>query len=262
MQNNRIAFVHCKGGTGKTTSCISLAGWLSKMHQRVLVIDLDPQANATSGLGVDLNTVETSLYHVLTNQISLSEIILSTESGVYLAPATVELLSVESELSRQSTSPYQLKLEVDKISSFFNFILVDCPPGANLLMINGIVATENIIIPLDSSAFSYETLNILKTVIFKLEKELKISVNIMMTLLKKFSPFIWDLSQTTKMQKMLNEYFESLGVYNNPICTIPFSKKILNAQMRGQPISHFAPNSRASRVYERIAKDILGQNLI
>jgi chromosome partitioning protein len=253
----RIAFVHHKGGTGKTTACLNIAGWLSKLNQKVLIADLDPQANASSGLGVDLKSVDHSMYDVFFNQASLTDIILETRAGVYLAPASVELLSVEAKLAHTANSVGILKKKLDSVDHLFDFILIDCPPGSTLLMMNGMVAAKNIIIPLDTGVFGFETLDALKAVILDLENELDISIDIIMALQKVFSPSLLRLGFTNKVHKMISKYFAQNGLQNCPIYKIPFSKKICLAQMDGLPISHYAKHSQVSLVFKEIAKSIL-----
>jgi chromosome partitioning protein len=141
-----IAFAHHKGGIGKTTSCLNVAGWLVKFGKKVLVIDFDPQGNATTGLGVDRHSIDSSIYNVLFEHKDFNEIILETDSGVYLAPASLDLLAVEPQLINQADKTAILKKKLAEIQQYFDYILIDTPPGSTLLMINGIVAAENIII--------------------------------------------------------------------------------------------------------------------
>lgn len=159
-----IAFVHHKGGTGKTTSCLNVAGWLARMKKKALVIDLDPQGNATAGLGIDRNTCDGSIYEALFGQKNIDEVILETESGVYLAPSSINLLSAETQMAGQANVNV-LKKKLSGAGRYFDYILIDVPPGSTFLMINGIVASENIIIPLDSGIFAFETMETIKTVI-------------------------------------------------------------------------------------------------
>lgn len=255
--SHRISFIHHKGGTGKTTACLNIAGWLTKMNQQVLVVDLDPQANATSGLGVDLKSIDSAMNDVLLEQTSIKDIILETNSGVYLAPASVKLLSVETELAYNFDAVSILKNKLDEINNYFDFILVDSPPGFTLLMMNGIIATENIIIPMDSGVFGYETLETLKQLILNLEDEFNVKINIIMALLREFSPSIMHNGFTKKIHNMINEYFSINGLQNCTISKVSFSKKICQAQMRGLPISHYAPHSQISKIYQNIARNIL-----
>lgn len=253
---NHIAFVHHKGGTGKTTACLNIAGWLTKMNQKVLVVDLDPQANATTGLGVDLKSIENSMYDVLLNRANINEIILETDSGVYLAPATLHLLSLKSD------SATILKDRLRNLHDFFDFVLFDSPPGSTFLMMNSIVAAKNIIIPLDTGVFGFETLETLKTLILTLEEELRITIHIRMALLKVFSSSLLQQSLTKKIQKMIIHYFSENGLQNCPIIPIPFSKKVCLAQMKGLPISHYAPSSQVGTQYQQIANTILRESRI
>ena len=252
-----IAFVHHKGGTGKTTSCLNIAGWLVKMNKKVLVVDLDPQGNATAGLGVDRNTCESSIYDVFFGKHHLKEIILETDSKVHLLPSSIDLLAVEIQMSGQINNTSILRKKLGEIKKYFDYILIDVPPGSTLLMINGIVASENIIIPLDSGVFAYEAMETLKTLILNLYEELKIETNIMMILLRRYSSSIFDKGPTTEIKKMLENFLASNLTVNVKLFTIPFSRKVFKAQMKGMPISHFAPFSNVGRVYKKIAKEIL-----
>lgn len=261
-QAQRIAFVHHKGGTGKTTACLNIAGWLTKLGQKVLVVDLDSQANATTGLGVDLKSIQYSMCDVLLDDISIKKIILETHSGINLAPATIDLLSAEISLAQESDSVNILKKKLENLDNLFNYILVDCPPGSTLLMMNGILATKNIIIPLDTGVFGFETLATLKTLILNLEEELGTEINVMMALLKVFSSSLIDKIFTNKIRNMITQYFLKNGLKNCSIYDIPFSTKICEAQMNGLPISHYASHSKVGKTYYQIAKDICSMNIV
>jgi len=255
-----ITFVHHKGGTGKTTSCLNIAGWLAKLNKNVLVIDLDPQGNATAGLGVDRKSCESSIYDVLFGKHHLEEVILETDSKVHLAPSSIKLLTIETHMAGQVNNRNILKDSLSKIEKYYDYILIDVPPGSTLLMINGIVASENIIIPLDSGVFAYEAMETLKILILDLYEELKIETNVMMILLRRYSSSIFDKSPTTEIKKMLENFLASNLTINVKLFTIPFSRKVFESQVKGMPISHFAPFSNVGRVYKKIAKEILTYN--
>lgn len=254
-----IAFVHFKGGTGKTTSCLNIAGWLEKMKQKVLVIDLDPQANSTSGLGVEIKSVNYSINDVLLDKTNLSNIILETRSGIYLAPSSPELLFLESELIK--TTYFQkltlLKDKINEISDFFNFILIDCPPTSSFLMMNGIIATQNVIVPLDASVFGFETIDLLQSFINGLVHETKLSINILMTLFRKNTYSFLNSSLHCQMKKNIANYLQKNSTNNSKIHTISYSKKIIQAQINGLPISHYAPYSKVSQQFKKITNKIL-----
>lgn len=252
-----IAFVHYKGGTGKTTSCLNIAGWLVKMNKTVLVIDLDPQGNATAGLGIDRKSCESSIYDVFFGKHHIEEIILETDSKVHLAPSSVDLLAVENQMVGQNNNNSILREKLGEIEKYYDYILIDVPPGSTLLMINGIIASENIIIPLDSGVFAYEAMETLKILILDLYEELKIETNIMMILLRSYSSSIFDKGPTTEIKNMLEKFLASNLTVNVKLFAIPFSRKVFKAQMKGMPISHFAPFSNVGRAYKRITEEIL-----
>lgn len=254
---NVIAFVHCKGGTGKTTSCLNIAGWLEKMNKKVLVVDLDPQGSATAGLGVDRNTIDSSVYDVLFGTKDIKEVILETDSGIYLVPSSQDLLAVVTHAAGQTSNMGILRKNLETIEKYFDYILIDIPPGLTLLVINGIVASENIIIPLDSGVFAYETMETLKTLALDLNEELGIEPNVMMLLLKEYSGSIFDKGITQEVKQMLEKFLTANNIPEVEIFTIPFSRKIYKAQMRGMPISHHAPHSNVGKVYKKITKAII-----
>lgn len=255
-----IAFVHHKGGTGKTTSCLNIAGWLTKMKKKVLVIDLDPQGNATSGLGIDRKTIDSSIYDVLFGQKHIEEIIIETDSGVYLAPSSIDLLAAETHMAGQANNASLLKQNLADTKEYFDYVLIDLPPGSTLLMINGIVASENIIIPLDSGVFAYETLDTLKTLVIDINEELKTQTNVLMVLLREYSISFLDKFLTYEVRGLLKKFLKTNLTADVKTFTIPFSRKIYRAQKKGMPISHFAPFSDVGRAYKRIAKGIVNSS--
>ncbi len=253
-----MAFVHHKGGTGKTTSCLNIAGWLVKMNKKVLVVDLDPQGNATAGLGVDRKTIDGSIYDVLFTPKNMEEVILETDSGIHLTPSSLDLLAVETHMAGgQINNAGKLKEELGKLEGYFDYILIDVPPGSSPLMINGIVACENIIIPLDSGVFAYETMETLKTLVIDLNEEVGVETNVMMVLLRKYSASVFERGLTREIKNLLKEFLAANNIPGVKVFGIPFSRKIYKAQMKGMPISHYAPHSDVGRAYKRIAKEAL-----
>ncbi|MFH1615955.1 MAG: AAA family ATPase [Planctomycetota bacterium] len=253
-----IAFVHNKGGTGKTTSCLNIAGWLAKMEKKVLVVDLDPQGNASVGLGIDRkSSQDNSIYDVLLGQKAMEEIILETDSNVYLAPSSLNMLAVENYLAKQSNNMGILKESLADIEEHFDYILIDTPPGSTLLMSNGVVASGNIIIPLDSGVFAYEALETLKTLIINLHNELGVETNVIMIVLREYSSSFMDKRTTNSVKKLLKRFLIENNIPQVKIFTIPFSRKVYWSQMKGMPISHYAPFSDVGRGYEELAKELL-----
>ncbi|MDP8213550.1 MAG: AAA family ATPase [Candidatus Zapsychrus exili] len=257
MKTKTIAFVHHKGGTGKTTSCLNIAGWLAKMKKQVLVVDLDPQGNATSGLGIDRSQTESSIDDVLFGSKTIEEVTLETNSGVYLAPSSLDLLAAETIMAGQANNTRLLKDALKNVEDCFDYILIDVPPGSTLLMINGIVASENIIIPLDSGVFAYETLETLKTLVVDLHDELGIETNIMMVFLREYTNSILENNPTNQIKKLVKRFLADNNIPSVKIFSIPFSNKIFKSQIKGAPISHYAPFSKVGGIYKKIAKAII-----
>jgi len=253
----KIAFVHHKGGTGKTTSCLNIAGWLAKMNKKVLVVDLDPQGNATTGLGIDRKTYEGSIYDVFFSQKNIEEVILETDSGIYLVPSSVDLMAVEMRMARQINNTSVLKESIESIKGYFDYILIDVPPGSMLLMANAIVASENIIIPLDSGVFAYETLEVLKTLVTDLHEELGVETNVMMVLLREYSTSLLDKRTTNGLKRLLKKFLAKNGIGDVKVFTIPFSRKVYWSQMKGMPMSHYAAPSKVGRAYKELAEEVL-----
>ena len=250
-----IAFVHHKGGTGKTTSALNIAGWLVKMKKKVLLIDLDPQGNATAGLGIERTGIDGSIYDVLFGQKHIGEIVLGTDSGVFLAPSSLDLLAAETNKFDNINNTRILGENLKSVEEYFDFILIDLPPGSSLLVVTGIVASKNIIIPVDAGVFAYETMENLKTFMTALGEELGVEVNIMLILLRGHSISI--LGTTREVKKLLREFLIENNIPSVKISTILFSSKIHKAQMKGMPISHYAPHSLVGRVYKKIARELL-----
>ena len=160
-------------------------------------------------------------------------------------------------MADQANNASLLRKVLKSVEKQFDYILIDVGPGSTLLMINGIVAAENIIIPLDSGVFAYETLETLKALVLDLEEELGIETNVMMILLRDYSTSIFDRGQTRAIKDLVSEFLMSNQMPTVKIHSIPYSKKVYEAQMLGMPISHVAPFSNVGIAYKLIAEDVL-----
>ena len=156
MRGKNVTFAHFKGGTGKTTSCLNVAGYLQQDGKRVLVVDFDPQGNATSGLGIDKSTLDYSMYDVVIGDKDIKEIVIETESGIHLAPANLDLMKVESYLHNVKSREFVLRRALRGVKEYYDYILIDTPPGPGLFIINGIVASDIVFVPLDPGIFALE----------------------------------------------------------------------------------------------------------
>lgn len=247
------AFVCNKGGTGKTTSCINVAGWLAKMDRKVLVIDLDPQASATVGLGVSPSSVSYSIADVLDGICTLSSLIQRTSSGVYLAPANADLLLSERKMLFKGKSSNELKRIVNSLLEQFDHILIDAPAGHGLLTLNAISAGDNLIIPLDASIYAQEAGNTLLAMLNRLETLTGQKLEITAVIVKELARFSMKTSLGGDAQK-LQSLFSRHGLTKPALISVPHAPVCDRAANEGMPLAEYAPLSRLSQRFKRVAE--------
>lgn len=255
---NIIAFVHMKGGTGKTTSCINIAGWLAKWGKKVLVVDVDPQANATSGLGISPSEIDHSICDVFFHQVRMEDVVLETPSGIHLVPSSTDLLGAEVEMSGlKEDGYYLLATSLAEIADRYDYILIDASPGSLPLITNAIVASENLIVPFDGGVFAYETLEALQRLLVEISEDMKIETNILFLLFREEPVLGFSRVRPMKTMGLISNFFAKRCDEVPRIFTIPYSSKVLKAQLRGMPISHDAPLSAIGRAYKKVSKAIV-----
>lgn len=270
-----IAFAHHKGGTGKTTSCLNVAGYLQKDGKRVLVVDCDPQANATSGLGVDPERVEQSMYDVFMSvfegfpDVRITDIIVPTTSGIYLAPATLDLVGVEPYLYGIDDRVGILREMLTPVRDTYDFILIDTPPSMGQFVINGLVAADRTVVTLDAGTFALNGMEALSTIFNDIREMIGEDVNADFAILTRwggsddsggglalflkriFSPA--SFAEEEREKERLKAFESEVRKKFRQVFVVHYSPLIYEAQQKGLPISHYAPESKPGRDYRAVA---------
>ena len=249
---NVIAIANQKGGVGKTTTAINLAGALAEEGYRVLCVDMDPQANLTAGLGINLNTVERSMADVLADgRSSLTEVILPTEmTGIDVAPAHIDLASTEGELFTALGREHILREAFEGHISTYDYVLIDCPPNLGLLTVNGLVASSGVIIPVQTQYYAMKGLNNLVKVINLIRVKLNRDLRILGLL-----PTFFD-GRTNLARDMLDE-LRVVGDHHVFTSIVRNTVKLGEAPLVGRPITTYATSSDAARVYRELAREVI-----
>jgi chromosome partitioning protein len=247
-----IAIANQKGGVGKTTTAINLAGALEEEGYRILCIDMDPQANLTAGLGINLNTVDKSMADVLADgRSTLTDVIRPTESaGIDIAPANIDLASTEGELFTALGREQVLRDALETQVAVYDYVLIDCPPNLGLLTVNGLVAANSVIIPVQTQYYAMKGLNNLVKVINMIRMKLNRDLRILGLL-----PTFYD-GRTNLARDMLDE-LRVIGDQHVFSSIVRNTVKLGEAPLAGRPITSYAGTSEAARTYRELAREVI-----
>jgi chromosome partitioning protein len=247
-----ITICNQKGGTGKTTSAINLTSYLAIAQKKVMLVDLDPQANATSGLGINKHNIQKSTYHVLLDELEIKEILqLTVIPNLFLAPSNLDLTGAEIEMVSALGREYRLKKALVRERDNFDFIFIDSPPSLGLLTINGLCAADSVLIPVQCEYYALEGLTQLINTINLVRSNLNPSLDIEGVLLT-MADFRTNLAKEV-IQEVRNYFKEK--VYKT---VIPRSVRLTEAPSFGKPVVLYDKDSLGAQKYEELSKEILG----
>jgi chromosome partitioning protein len=247
-----ITICNQKGGTGKTTSAINLATYLALASKKTLLVDLDPQANTTSGMGINKHNIQKSTYHVLLEELEIKEIVQATAvNNLFLAPSNLDLTGAEVELVGTLGREYRLKRALQKERENFDFILIDSPPSLGLLTINALCAADSVLIPVQCEYYALEGLTQLNNTIRLVKDNLNPSLVIEGVLLT-MADFRTNL--TKEVIQEARNYFKD-KVYET---VIPRSIRLTEAPSFGKPIALYDKDSIGAEKYAELAREVLG----
>ncbi|SFI70243.1 ParA family protein [Thermoflavimicrobium dichotomicum] len=235
----------------KTTTAINLAASLASLGRKVLIVDIDPQGNTTSGLGINKSDVKHCIYDVLMNEMTANEVILSTSvSNLWVIPATIKLAGVEIELAQAISREMRLKRALQYIKNDFHYIFIDCPPSLGIITLNALTAAETVMIPIQCEFYALEGLGQLLNTIRLVQKHLNKHLGIEGVLLTMFDK---RTNLSVQVMEEVQKYFGS-KVYQT---VIPRNVRLSEAPSHGKPILMYDARSRGAECYLELAKEVI-----
>lgn len=246
-----IAIANQKGGVGKTTTSVNLSACLADLGKKVLLVDLDPQGNSTSGFGFDKTKIKQSVYDILVNDIPADSVILKTQiDNLMILPATIQLAGAEIELVSIMSRETKLKRVLDKVKYNYEYVIIDCPPSLGLLTINALTAANSVLVPIQCEFYALEGLSQLMNTVTLVQKNLNPALSLEGVVLTMFD------ARTNLSIQVVDEVKNHFRhkVYQT---IIPRNVRLSEAPSHGQPVIRYDPKSKGTQVYFDLASEVI-----
>lgn len=245
-----IAIANQKGGVGKTTTAVNLSACLGKLGKRVLLVDFDPQGNATTGCGLDKTSLEKSVYQVIMRELTLKDVVQHTEYQIDVLPASIDLAGAEVELATSEERETRLKDALDTARGDYDYIIIDCPPSLGLLSLNSLAAADGILVPIQCEFYALEGLSQIVDTIDLVHEEINPDLQIAGVLLTMFDP---RTNLSAQVVDEVKKFFED-KVFDT---IIPRTVRLSEAPSYGMPVIAYDSSAKGAKVYMELAEEVL-----